>query len=333
MNQSATFGAQGAVAAFDRMASSYDAVFTESAVGRAQRNVVWDVLRRAFRAGDRVLELNCGTGEDALFLAGRGISVLACDASASMIEVARHRAARALASTCVQFQVLRNEDLQILQGAPLFDGALSNFSGLNCVADLRRVAINLGNLVRPGGSALLCLSTRICLWEIAWHGARAHFSKAFRRVGGKTVARLDGVSVPVWYPRIGQVREAFSPWFRLHSVRAVGLFVPPSYVERWAKGHRFILSALESMDRVCATWPLLRAVGDHVLLEFRRERLLPIHSPILTCTGTPQNVAAEPGRGVTDFGKRQRACREIRAQERVRATERRRVSSARASQA
>lgn len=270
MNPSATFEAQGAVAAFDRMASSYDAVFTESAVGRAQRNVVWDVLRRTFRAGDRVLELNCGTGEDALFLADRGISVLACDASASMIEVARQRAARARPSASLQFRVLRNEDLQLLQGARFFDGALSNFSGLNCVTDLQQVAINLGNLVRPGGRALLCLSTRICLWEIAWHGARGTFSKAFRRVGGKTIARLDGVRVPVWYPRISQVRKAFSPWFRLRSIRAVGLFVPPSYVEKWARVHRRILSALAAMDCVCATWPLLRAAGDHVLLEFER---------------------------------------------------------------
>jgi 2-polyprenyl-3-methyl-5-hydroxy-6-metoxy-1,4-benzoquinol methylase len=269
-HSAASLGAQGAVAAFDRMAGSYDGVFTESAVGRAQRNVVWDVLRRTFRTGDRVLELNCGTGEDALFLAGRGISVLACDASVAMIEVARRRAASSGTMASAQFRVLRNEDLQLLGETPRFDGVLSNFSGLNCVADLQQVGGNLAKLLRPGGAALLCLSTRICLWEIAWHGARANFRKAFRRVGGKSVARLDGVSLPVWYPRIGQVRRAFSPWFRLRSIRAVGLFVPPSYVERWASAHRRILKVLQTMDRRCATWPVLRAVGDHVLLKFER---------------------------------------------------------------
>jgi 2-polyprenyl-3-methyl-5-hydroxy-6-metoxy-1,4-benzoquinol methylase len=270
--QSAMFEVQAASAAFDRMARSYDAVFTESVVGRAQRNVIWHVLRRTFRAGQCVLELNCGTGVDALFLAGRGISVLACDASAEMIGVAERRKADRSAPVSAEFRVLRNEDLELLGDVGCFDGVLSNFSGLNCVADVPQVAVNLGRLVKPDGAAILCISTRICLWEIAWHGLRAHFRKAFRRVRGKTIAQLDGVSVPVWYPTIREMRRAFLPWFRLRSVRAVGLFVPPSYVEGWARSHKKVLTLLEAMDRVCAAWPLLRGVGDHVLLEFERTR-------------------------------------------------------------
>jgi hypothetical protein len=36
-HSAASLGAQGAVAAFDRMAGSYDGVFTESAVGRERK--------------------------------------------------------------------------------------------------------------------------------------------------------------------------------------------------------------------------------------------------------------------------------------------------------
>jgi hypothetical protein len=108
------------------------------------------------------------------------------------------------------------------------------------------------------------------LWEIAWYGVRGNFKKAFRRVRGRTVARLDGLSVPVWYPTIRCMRQVFSPWFRLRSIRAVGLFVPPSYVESWARKHPRVLAALQGMDRLFAAWPLLRGAGDHVLLEFTR---------------------------------------------------------------
>jgi SAM-dependent methyltransferase len=269
MMQSPACDVRGASAAFDRMASSYDAVFTESMIGRAQRNVVWDALKRVFQAGNQILELNCGTGEDAQFLASRRISVLACDASARMIEVAEGRKLLESTGATLQFRVLRNEDLHRLSPRT-FDGALSNFSGLNCVADPRQVALNLAKLVRHGGSALICVSTRVCLWELFWYGARANFKKAFRRVRGGTIAKLDGICVPVWYPTIRHMRLAFSPWFRLRSVRAVGLFVPPSYVEAWARRHKRVLALLETMDRVCASWPLLRGVGDHVLLEFER---------------------------------------------------------------
>ncbi len=270
MSQTTAFEVQGAPAAFDRMAGSYDAVFTESAIGRAQRGVVWAALKRVFRAGDRVLELNCGTGEDALFLAGRGVSVVACDASVGMIEVAERRKSLRSLYGSLQFRVLRNEDLAVLASRAGFDGALSNFSGLNCVADLRQVALDLGRLIKPGGSALICISTRVCLWEIAWYGARANFKKAFRRVRGSAVAHLDGISVPVWYPTIRRMRQIFSPVFRLRSIRAVGLFVPPSYVESWACRHKRVLAGLEAMDRIFAAWPLLRCAGDHVLLEFER---------------------------------------------------------------
>jgi ubiquinone/menaquinone biosynthesis C-methylase UbiE len=270
VNQSATIEMQGAAVAFDRMASSYDAVFTESVIGRAQRRVVWDALQRAFQSGDRVLELNCGTGEDALFLATRGVSVVACDAAPAMIEVARKRQATLAPAVPAEFHLLRNEDIAALGNAHSFDGVLSNFSGLNCVADLPLVAGQMSDLVRTGGAAVICMSSRVCLWEIAWYGGRANFAKAFRRVRGKTVAHLDGLAVPVWYPKIREIARAFSPWFQLRAVRAVGLFVPPSYVENWARNHRKTLRLLQAMDRTSAAWPLLRGMGDHVLLEFVR---------------------------------------------------------------
>jgi SAM-dependent methyltransferase len=270
MSQGATVTAQGASLAFDLMAASYDATFTESFIGRAQRNVVWRALQHAFQPGDRVLDLNCGTGEDALFLAKRGISVLGCDISPRMIEVAKHRKSLDKAGSFAQFRVLRNEQIDSLTAIPHFDGVLSNFSGLNCVEDVSQVARKLGQLLRPAGTAIFCLSTRICLWEMAWYGARGNFKKAFRRVRGSTVARLGEISVPVWYPTIRELRRSFSPWFGLRSVRAVGLFVPPSYAESWMLRHKAVLGWLEAMDRVLAARPLLRGVGDHVLLEFEK---------------------------------------------------------------
>jgi ubiquinone/menaquinone biosynthesis C-methylase UbiE len=275
MTRAATFevavaGGNSAAMAFDRMAASYDINFTESVIGRAQRNVVWSVLRRTFRAGDRILELNCGTGEDALFLAGRGVSVVACDASEGMIEIARCRKAELAPEAGIEFQVTRNENLGSLGAGARFDGALSNFSGLNCVADVGAVATELGKLVRAGGAVVICVSTRVCLWEIAWYLARGKFVKAFRRISGETIAHLDGVSVPVWYPTIAEWRRAFSPWFRVRSVRAVGLFIPPSYTESWARKHGGLLRGAEALDRACATWSILRGVGDHVLLELER---------------------------------------------------------------
>jgi len=48
--------------AFDTVAEDYDRIFTNSAIGRAQRDAVWEVARTVFSPGSRILELNCGTG-------------------------------------------------------------------------------------------------------------------------------------------------------------------------------------------------------------------------------------------------------------------------------
>src|SRR5439155_636698 len=63
--------------------------------GRAQRDTIWHELDRVFRPGQHILEINCGTGVDAIYLASRGVDVLACDSAPRMIEVARKRLLKA----------------------------------------------------------------------------------------------------------------------------------------------------------------------------------------------------------------------------------------------
>ena len=79
--------------AFDELASTYDETFTDTVVGRTLRRMVWARMARAFRAGQRVLELGCGTGEDAIRLAEAGVRVVATDPSSHMLQLAREKAA------------------------------------------------------------------------------------------------------------------------------------------------------------------------------------------------------------------------------------------------
>jgi SAM-dependent methyltransferase len=255
---------------FDNLAESYDELFTRSSIGRAQRGIVSSALESAFQSGNRILELNCGTGEDALFLNRRGVSVIACDASAGMIEVAQKRKSSEAPESAIHFQNLRTEDLSQLKSAAPFDGVLSNFSGLNCVEQLRPVASDLAALTKFGAPVLICLSTRFCFWETVWFALHAQPRKALRRLRGTSIARVANQSVQVWYPTIRSVRRSFAPWFRLKSFRAVGLTVPPSYIRSRAITHPKVISQLEKIDRALGRLPFFRAAGDHVFLHFER---------------------------------------------------------------
>jgi ubiquinone/menaquinone biosynthesis C-methylase UbiE len=254
---------------FDRLAEGYDRVFTDSVIGRAQRNVVWQALAEAFAPGSHILEMNCGTGEDAIFLSRKGISVFACDASQRMVEVARSRVLSE-DQDLVQLELLPIEQLFLLQPQHPFDGAFSNFSGLNCVADLHETARQLSMLLAPGASLIICLSTRFCAFEMIWFLLRGDLKNAFRRTSGQATAHVSGLPVSLQYFTVGQLRELFSPWFKLRSFAGVGVVIPPTFAESWISKHPLIFKLLEAVDRKIHRLPGLRVLGDHILLSFER---------------------------------------------------------------
>jgi ubiquinone/menaquinone biosynthesis C-methylase UbiE len=258
---------------FNEMASEYDIVFTNSMIGRAQRDVVWNALTHIFRSGDHVLELNCGTGEDALFLARNGASVTACDASERMIQIASGRLRKEAPGAPVQFNLLPTERIRELQPSADFDGIFSNFSGLNCIADLKQTADDLATLLSPGAPLLVCLSTRFCIWEMLWFALHGNFRKASRRCSGHAIARVGEFTVDVYYPTVRQLQTLFFPSFVLRSFSGVGVTVPPSYVETWIGNHPKLLRMLRTIDKAISNYPGFRVLGDHVLLHFERVQI------------------------------------------------------------
>jgi 2-polyprenyl-3-methyl-5-hydroxy-6-metoxy-1,4-benzoquinol methylase len=259
-----------AALAFDSIAKTYDSIFTDSVVGRSQRTAVWKKAVSIFPSGGRILELNCGTGEDALFLARNGFTITACDASPRMIEVARTRKALEAPDAQIEFGVLCTENLDQLRSTQQFDGVFSNFSGLNCVADLSAVATDLLGHLHAGAPLLLCFSTRFCAWETLHYLSHAKFLKAFRRYRGYTHARMDDHTIPVFYPTLDSIRKSFGPQFRLRSVTGIGIVVPPSYMESWARQHRATFRLCEKLERVLNHVPGLRVLGDHMLVHLER---------------------------------------------------------------
>lgn len=253
---------------FDTLAGTYDDEFTHSLIGRHMRQAVWRRLDLQIRPGDRVLELNCGTGEDAIHLAGLGASVLATDVSPRMVDVARAKVLQRGLTGQVSVRQLAIEDIALVLGneAP-FDGVLSNFGGLNCVADLHAVARGLAQVVPPGGWVLLCVMGPLVLWEWAWYLGHGQVRKALRRLrpGGVTWRGLM-----IHYPSIRTLRRAMAGDFRLRRVNAVGALVPPSYAEAWAGRHPHWLERLDRWERRVETVPPLPWLADHYLAEFER---------------------------------------------------------------
>ncbi len=239
-----------AAGSFDLLAADYDELWTRTALGRAQREAVWRRINPLFREGDRVLDLGCGTGEDALHLAERGISVQAVDSSLQMVQIARSRG--------LNVKHLKLENLDQLKG--VYEGAISNFGALNCVERLEPVNKALARLIRPGGHVALCTIGRMCGWETAWYALHGKLSKAGRRWSGRSFSK----SLNMWvnYPSRKQLREGFEPHFKLIAWHGIGVAVPPSFVKGIPAP---VNDFLARIDGCVAHWPGLRALSDHRL--------------------------------------------------------------------
>ena len=218
-------------------------------------------LAEVFAKGSSVLEINCGTGIDAAWLGERGVHVRATDASPAMVDVARARGIEAEQWAAEDIGAFADQS-----GVGPFDGALSNFGGLNCVEDLDAVASGLARCVRPGGAALLCVMGPVVPWEWIWYLGHGSPRKAFRRLRSNTAWR----GITIRYPSIGSLRATFAPWWRSKRVWALGALVPPSYVEPWVARHPRALDRLARMERRVETWPLMARLADHYVIELER---------------------------------------------------------------
>jgi SAM-dependent methyltransferase len=223
-------------------------------VGHLQREAVWRHIGGLFQPGQAVLDLGCGTGEDALRLMQAGLRVRAIDASAEMVTIARGRG--------VDAETLPIENCGHLKGS--FDIILSNFGALNCVEDLESLRDPLARLVRPGGHLAICVIGRFCAWETAWALLHGQPAKAFRRWRKSAMSSLG---IRVFYPSRKRMEAAFRPRFKLVSWCGIGLCVPPSYITGLSPG---VLQKLDAFDRRVAHWPLLRGLSDHRLFVFVR---------------------------------------------------------------
>ena len=254
---------------FDALAAGYDEEFSRTALGERLRRASWRRLDASFPEGSRVLELGCGTGEDALHLAARGVTVVAADPSEAMLEAARKKIVASGLEARVRLVRLGAEELEreaTALGAP-FDGAFSSFGAFNCVGDVPSAARGLASALRPGAPLLLGVMGPFCLVETLRFLLRGEPRKAFRRLrhGG-----VEWRGLRVSYPSPGTVARALAPAFRVTRLGALGALLPPTEAEDWTRRHERLLDRLDRWERrLETTWPLPR-ISDHYLLELVR---------------------------------------------------------------
>ncbi|OOQ57274.1 class I SAM-dependent methyltransferase [Mucilaginibacter pedocola] len=262
---------QLAQAAFSNQSVVFDKLYSGDSIIAYKRERVRSHVLQHVKPGGSILELNSGTGEDALFFAQNGFRVHATDISAGMQSELKRKAISAGFADIITNEICSYTELQQLQSKGPYDLIFSNFAGLNCTGELDKVLASFPALLNPGGLATLVILPKFCLWEtlLVFKGK---FKTAFRRFFSAKgrAAHVEGVHFKCWYYNPSYVIRHLGNKFELVGIEGLCTIVPPSYIEGFAEKHplayRF-LSRLE--DKLKDTWPW-KYIGDYYIITVRK---------------------------------------------------------------
>ncbi len=227
-------------------------------------NYILDPLRD----NSPVLDVNCGTGIDAVLLATHGHSVHGIDISSAMIQFARENITKAGAAELATVEV---GDYRKLGVPPMTHGAvLSNFGGINFCKDLTEFFASVAGTLSPGGLLVVNSVSHFSLSEFLIFLSKGKIGKALRRpFGGK--ARIGGRDVGIYYhTKNAFIKTGKESGFTLEDIFGLCVFAPPLWAEDFYTNHGMLAKFLERMDDFARHMPLLRTSGDFTVYVFRK---------------------------------------------------------------
>ncbi|HCK65664.1 MAG TPA: hypothetical protein DHW49_05315 [Anaerolineae bacterium] len=251
--------------AFSREAESYDVEVTQNPVMSHLREQIRNIAKKYFPASGSILEINAGSGLDALWFAEHGYRIHATDIADGMLTSLEKKIKDFNKPHQFTFQKLSFTELEKTQHAP-FDGIFSNFGGLNCIHDLTDIVQGIKKVLKPNGYVVFVFMPKICFWEIAqiFLGRINIATRRFKKNGVQ--ANVRGVMVNTYYFSSNQVKRWLSEDFEILNAQSLSLFAPPmnqtGFINRFPALTNFLLRC----DEIIGKLPLFNQCGDFLIM-------------------------------------------------------------------
>lgn len=267
----ANINEQHAESAFSTQSVIFDELYSGNTIIDYKRKRVRSHVLKLLMPGSSILELNSGTGEDALFFARRGHKVHATDISEGMLAELKRKVALSDFQRQVSCEICSYTQLYKLRNAGPYDHIFSNFAGLNCTDELGRVLASFDELLKPGGTVTLVILPKFCFWETLMV-FKGKFRTAFRRFfsGNGAKAHIEGVYFKCWYYNPSFIIKRLKDNFKLIGLEGLCTIVPPSYIEGFAEKHSGIYQFLKNKEeKLKSAWPW-KYIGDYYIISFKK---------------------------------------------------------------
>jgi len=261
-----------AAAAFTQQANKFDELYSGNTIIKYKRKRVREHLSKIIAPGQHILELNSGTGEDAIWLGQHSCKVHATDISIGMQKVLKQKVRDADLQKLITSEICSFTDLENLRERGPYDVIFSNFAGLNCTGDLDKVLASFANLLKPKGAVTLVLLPKFCLWEflLIFKGKlKTATRRLFSRNGAN--ARVEKTRFKCWYYNPSFVIKHLKHDFDLLSIEGLCTIVPPSYIENFAEKFSNLFSWLCKKENDWKNkWPW-KFIGDYYIISLQKK--------------------------------------------------------------
>jgi ubiquinone/menaquinone biosynthesis C-methylase UbiE len=256
--------------AFSAQAVHFDSDEESNWILKWMRKQVYSHEEEFLQPHSNILELNAGTGIDALYFAKMGHSVFAIDNASGMLDQLQKKISAYHFEDRIGYARCSFTQLQTLPlPAERFDHVFSNFGGLNCIPNLKEVIDQLPRLLKPGATITFVIMPRVCPWEIIQF-FKGKVRLAFRRFSSSgTAASIDGHRFIVYYHSPAQVIRSFDDRFTLVKLRGLASLSPPPSFKSFPQNYPVLYRTLTRWDeRFAERFPLNRW-ADHFIVTMR----------------------------------------------------------------
>lgn len=257
--------------AFSKQSAIFDEFYSGNAIIKYKRERVRQHVLQYLQPNSNILELNAGTGEDAVFFAQQGHFVHATDLSEGMQKQLNDKVIFYGVNRNVSQEICSFTKLKSLNNKGPYDCIFSNFAGLNCTGQLDKVLESFDDLVTPGGRVTLVVLPKFCLWELLLI-FKGKFRTATRRFfcskGQK--AKIDNAKFTCWYYSPSYISKHLQEAFDVIKVEGLCTIVPPSYIENFAEKYlRTFLKLCKLENRLKAKFPF-KYIGDYFIITLKK---------------------------------------------------------------
>lgn len=250
---------------FDIAAQYYDSDFTNTKIGQLQRQRVWKYLDKIILDNNisSVLELNCGTGADAIYLDNKGCQVVATDLSDNMLTIAKQKSANQ--NITYKKLDLSNPQLHLDQE---FDLVFSNFGGLNCITENQLVDLQnwIKTVTHEDSHLIFILMPSMTIVDRLYRKIKGEHDINNQRKNAKTLpVHVNGQTVQTYYHDPEVIRNIFSMVSHVNT-HSIGFI--PSFLEK-----NKLRDVLLMFDRLLYTIGMDPIKSDHYLIHLIKKHI------------------------------------------------------------